>query len=119
MESRRAGPARLAHHEALLAAMRDAGFSLELAHRAFVTLDSLLYGFAVQEQAWPYRDREQIAEAAEHTAEGLPADRYPHLRELLLDRVVHTGPADEGAFAFGLELILDGLERARATQDGR
>lgn len=117
LESRRnAGAARLDHYEALLAILRGAGFSLALAHRAFLLLDSHLYGFLLQEQAWPYRDAQAIEQAAEAIATGLPANRYPYLRELLLDRVVTTGPADAGAFAFGLDLILDGLERARAAE---
>ena len=114
LESRPAGPDRMAQHEALLATLRDAGFSLELAHRAFLLLDGHLYGSVLQEQAWPYRDAAEIQAVASTIAARLPGDRYPHLRELFLERVVQTGPADEGAFAFGLDLILDGLAQARA-----
>jgi hypothetical protein len=52
----------------------------------------------------------------EELTDAWPADEFPHLRELLLERVVHTGPADEGAFTFGLDLLLDGLDRARRAE---
>jgi AcrR family transcriptional regulator len=116
LESRPAGPDRMAADEARFATLRRAGFSLALAHRAFLLLDGMLYGSVLQEAAWPYADAAQIREVAGTLGEMLPADRYPYLRELVLERVVLTGPADEGAFAFGLDLVLDGLERARDAE---
>ena len=117
MESRgNAGPTRLAHDEALVATFRLAGFSLELTHRAFLTLESHLYGFMLQEQAWPTDDPTAIGTIVASMAVAMPPERYPFLSELLTARVVTVGPADEGAFAFGLDLILDGLERARDAE---
>jgi AcrR family transcriptional regulator len=108
-----AGPARLGGYESTLGCLRRAGFSVELAHRAFLTLDSHLYGYMLQEQAWPTTTPEETAGIVEALTETLPAERYPYLRELLTTRVIRTGPADAEAFSFGLDLILDGLERAR------
>lgn len=117
MEARgNAGPARLDHSEALVATFRLAGFSLELTHRALLTLDSHLYGFLLQEQAWPTADPSAVAAIVESMSGAMPPERYPYLSELLRTRVVHVGPADAGAFAFGLDLILDGLDRARDAE---
>lgn len=117
MESRGgAGPTRLSHYEALVATFRLAGFSLELTHRAFLTLDSHLYGFMLQEQAWPTADPAAIGTIVDAMHATMPMERYPFLSELLTARVVHVGPADEGAFAFGLDLLLDGLERSREAE---
>ncbi len=47
----------------------------------------------------------------------IPADEYPYLREMVVDHAMTSG-YDEGAdFEFGLDLILDGLQRLldRAT----
>ena len=47
------------------------------------------------------------------TLAALPPDEYPYLREVIVEHVAKVGFRYEDAFAFGLELILDGLERAR------
>ena len=43
--------------------------------------------------------------------EAIPAERYPHLVELITEQVVGGTYAFADEFAFGLDLILDGLER--------
>jgi Tetracyclin repressor-like, C-terminal domain len=40
-------------------------------------------------------------------------DEYPHLAELTVNHVLQPGYAYGDEFEFGLDLILDGLERAR------
>jgi hypothetical protein len=42
-----------------------------------------------------------------------PAGRFPHLTEMLLSHVMKPGYAFAKEFEFGLDLILDGLERVR------
>ena len=44
-----------------------------------------------------------------------PADAYPHLAELTIQHVLQPGYDYADEFTFGLDLILDGLERVRAT----
>ena len=41
-----------------------------------------------------------------------PADEYPHLAELTLGHVLRAGYDYGNEYGFGLDLILDGLERA-------
>jgi hypothetical protein len=43
--------------------------------------------------------------------DGLPAEAFPHLRELTVDHVLRPGHAYGAEFDFGLDLILDGLAR--------
>jgi AcrR family transcriptional regulator len=109
------GPATLRHHDAVLGCLRGAGFSVELAAHAFAALDSYLYGFALQERNLPLEAGEQTAELAEAILAQLPAEEYPHLVELTVDHVLQPGYDFGNEFAFGLDLVLDGLERARQT----
>jgi hypothetical protein len=115
MESRtRPGPANLRHHDAVIGRLREAGFSIKLAVHAFSALDSYVYGFALQEQTLPFETPEELAEVAESMLHQFPADEYPHLAETIVELTKSSYQfADE--FEVGLDLILDGLERLRAT----
>jgi hypothetical protein len=49
MESRaNPGPATLRHHDATLATLHEAGFSVVMTAHAYALLDSYIYGFALQ-----------------------------------------------------------------------
>ena len=114
MESRSSpGRATLRHHDAVIGCLRDAGFSIELAAHAFSVLDSYIYGFALQERSLPFPTPEQTAGLAQDILASFPADRYPHLAELTARHVLQPGYDYGDEFEFGLELILDGLERIR------
>ena len=45
----------------------------------------------------------------------LPAGEYPHLTELTIEHVLQPGYDYANEFEYGLDLILDGLERAFDT----
>lgn len=114
MESRTSpGPATLRHHDAVIGSLRQAGFSVELAAHAFSVLDSYTYGFALQEANLPFSTGEQTAELAEMIMAQFPSDEYPHLTELTVQHVLKPGYDYGEEYEFGLDLILDGLERAR------
>jgi AcrR family transcriptional regulator len=114
MESRTSpGPATLRHHDAVLGSLREAGFSVEMAAHAFSLLDSYTYGFALQEASLPFDTAEQTAELAEMIMAQFPAGRYRHLAELTVTHVLQPGYDYGNEYDFGLDLILDGLERAR------
>lgn len=102
MESRTTlGPATLAHHDATIATLRGAGFSVEMTAHAYALLDSYVYGFALQEDALPFK-------AAEHFS----ADGYPHLTEMATEYFRRPGYAFGNEFEFGLDVILDALTRS-------
>jgi AcrR family transcriptional regulator len=114
MESRPTpGPATLRHHDAVLGILRNAGFPVELAAHAYSVLDSYIYGFALQESSLPFHTPEETAEVAETIMAGLPADAYPHLTEIMVEHALQPGYDYGDEYLFGLDLILDGLERAR------
>jgi hypothetical protein len=44
--------------------------------------------------------------------DGMPLDEYPYMREIALEHVLQPGYQYANEYEFGLDLILDGLERA-------
>lgn len=114
----RSGPARpatFAHTEAVLATLLAAGFPPLLASRAFVALDSFVYGFAVQEVTMPSTDPH-----AEHSVELAPVmEQYPSM--LATSRAVAADPDYSFAAEFdaGLDLVLDGIDHWRDAEAQR
>lgn len=112
MESRSTpGPATLRHHDAVLGSLRGAGFSIELTAHAYSVLDSYVYGFALQEPSLPFETTEETALLAQSIMARFAAGQYPHLTELTVEHVLKPGYDYGAEFEFGLDLILDGLER--------
>jgi AcrR family transcriptional regulator len=119
MESRTApGPSTLRHHDAVLGCLRNAGFSVPLAAHAFSVLDSYIYGFALQERSLPFDTTQRTAEVAQEMLARFPVDEYPHLAELTAEHVLQPGYDYGNEFAFGLDLILEGLHRAGSSAVG-
>jgi AcrR family transcriptional regulator len=109
------GPANARLHEAVLACLRGAGFSLEETVHAYNVQDSYIYGFALQERALPdsFEDPEVSARVAERQLAQIPADEFPFVREMVGDHIAEVGFDYAGEFEFGLNLILEALERRR------
>jgi AcrR family transcriptional regulator len=116
LESRSsAGPATLRHHDWVLGTLRDAGFSLGMAAHAYSVMDSYIYGFALQQTTLPFDTSDQVAEVAQNLMRQFPANEYPHLAEMIIEHALQPGYDYADEFEWGLDLILDGLERARGT----
>src|SRR5216683_2163575 len=114
MESRSSpGPATLRHHDAVIGSLRQGGFSIEMAAHAYSVLDSYIYGFALQEASLPFDTAEETADVAEMIFKQLPPEEYPYLTELTVEHVLQPGYDYGNEYEFGLDLILEGLERAR------
>ena len=114
MESRSTpGPATLQHHDAVLACLRNQGFSIALAGHAYSALDSYIYGFALSQASLPFDTGEQAAAMVEMFLRQFPAEQFPHLFEMGSQHVMRPGYDYAKEFEFGLDLILDGLERLR------
>jgi AcrR family transcriptional regulator len=109
----RPGPANLGHHDAVLGLLRGAGFSSLMATHAYNLLDSYTYGFALQERTLPVATPEALASFGETFIRQLPSDEYPNLAAVGSD-LVASGFDYGDEFEFGLDLILDGLQRAVA-----
>ena len=113
MQSRTSpGPATLRHHDTVIGTLRKAGFSVALTAHAFAALDSYIYGFALQEAALPFDTAEEAAEVGGTMFARMPEGAFPHLTELTVEHVLQPGYDYGDEFEFGLDLILDGLERA-------
>ena len=113
MESRATpGPATLRHHDAVLGSLRTAGFSIDLAAHAYSILDGYVYGFTLTELTLPFRNSE-VAEVAGNIMDGFRPGEYPHLAEMAVDRAMKPGYNYGGEFEYGLDLILDGIQRAQ------
>lgn len=108
-------PAILRYYDGLLGLMRDGGFSYDLAHHALHALGSRALGFS-QEMFSPGDSAGDDMDPA--MLESM-AGQFPHLAGMLAE-IVHDDPDstlgwcdDQAEFEFGLDLILDGLERMR------
>jgi AcrR family transcriptional regulator len=116
MESRSTpGPATLQHHDAVIGCLREAGFSIAMAAHAYSVLDSYIYGFALQQASLPFKTSEEVVEVTDGIRGQFPAEAYPHLTEMAIRHVLQPGYDYADEFEFGLDLILDGLERAPET----
>ena len=106
------GPATLRHIDHVLRLLEAAGFSLDMAHHALHVLGSRVFGFTQD----PFNDTTDVrpdAATAAAIAQALSAT-YPNVGKLAA-AATHDGGLggcdDDFEFAFGLDLILDGLER--------
>ena len=104
----------LLYYDGLVRLMRDGGFSWDLIHHATHALGSRALGFS-QELFDPGTGSTDDQAAA---LEGL-ASQIPHLVGMLME-VAHDDPDstlgwcdDQTEFEFGLDVILDGLDRKR------
>jgi AcrR family transcriptional regulator len=106
-------PAQTGYQDAVLGSLRQAGFSIGAAVNAFFTIDSYIYGFAMEERNLPAGTPEQLAGVAQMMLAALPAGKYPNVNEVIVEHMLKVGFDYADAFAFGLDLILDGLARIR------
>ena len=113
--------ARVRYLEWLLGRLREAGFSPELTYHAYHALDSHILGFTLWElghsgAANAIRGDKDLADFAASFVRELRAADYPYLAEHAEQHVAALGDEGTSEFEFGLDLILDGLERARAEE---
>jgi AcrR family transcriptional regulator len=110
MESRTApGPATLRHHDAVIGALRAAGFSVAMTAHAYALIDSYIYGFALQEVSLPFNGPETVGDVAEPMLRQFPNGEYPHFAEMATEYVLQPGYDFGDEFDFGLTVILDAL----------
>jgi AcrR family transcriptional regulator len=111
------GPANLRLHNDVLGCLRSAGFSVAQTVRAYSVQDAYIYGFALQERDMTPETADEFAAVAQQQMvdyQAVLAD-YPYLVEVVGGYVAKEGYDYETEFLFGLDLILDGLEKLRDT----
>ncbi len=107
------GPTALRYMDAILGNLLSAGFSMEHAAHAFWLLDCYLYGQVIQEVSMPFDSSEEMVDTAASTLEQTMTNEFPNLAAMY-EHASIGGYSFDGAFEFGLDLILDGLERHRS-----
>lgn len=107
----RVSPARLRYMDALLGRLRAAGFSAEMTHHAYHALDSHIIGYTLWEAGIAIGAAD-LRDLATTFLSELPED-LPFLAEHVEQHLAPSSRDDNGEFEFGLDLILDGLERLR------
>jgi len=114
----RTNPGRetLRHQNAVIGTLRAAGFTIHQAAHAFSVMDSYIYGFTQQQQNLTYTTPEEAAAVAQQILEQLPADEFPHLADMIIEHALQPDYDYAAEFDFGLDLILDGLERIPRPQ---
>lgn len=112
----RAHPARLRYIEAILGKLRKAGFSTALAYHGYHAIDSHVVGFTM------WYDGHAVGagrRAKSERATALPFEpgEFPYLAEHTEEHRTGIGVGLTGTdeFTFVLDLILDGLDRARGN----
>jgi AcrR family transcriptional regulator len=109
-----AGPTTLRYMDAIIGNLRSAGFTMENAAHAFSLLDAYVYGQVIQEVSWPFSTSEGMTDTAASTLDQTAMNEYPHLVAMYEFALTFDFTFD-GEFEFGLELLLEGLERHRYT----
>ena len=103
------------YFDSLIGLLLDAGFSIDLTHHALHALGSRALGFTAElydDSEAP--DEDELAQFLEQVA-----GEYPHVARMV-EGISHEadttlgGCDDQFEFEFGLDLLLDGLERLRA-----
>ena len=111
-------PSLLGYYDSLLGLMREAGFSLDLAHHALHALGSRALGFTQELFVTDDKDVDPNVAALmfQQMAGAYPAPHGPAADRRARPRLVIGPPGgcdDQFEFEFGLDLLLDGLERLR------
>ncbi len=110
MSVKRVAPARLRYMESLLRRLREAGFSANMTHHAYHALDSHIIGSTLWEAG--YSSNQDLGDVAKRFV-ARTLREYPYLAEHAEQHLTRSSRKDVPEFEFGLDLILDGLEKIR------
>lgn len=119
LESRASiGPTRLRHHDSMIGILRKARFSIELAFNTMIALTSYIYGFVIIEEGFKLKEQPKVVERVQLT---ISPTEYPYIFEMINfviaknNENAESGNCTESSFfadfEFGLNHLLDGLER--------
>jgi AcrR family transcriptional regulator len=119
MESRaNPGPANLRHHDAVIGSLLAGGLDMPMVAHAYSLLDGYIYGFALTKMNLPFDTPEEVAEVAQTILEPMPLDEYPNLVAFITGHAMQPGYNYEDEFLYGLDVVLEGLERAASSSLG-
>lgn len=103
------GEGMMSYSDACYGCLANAGFSYAMTDHAWNAISNHLYGFTLTQINAPTITSDYV-KAAEHYLPQVPQQTYPHIHTMmqLIIKGEHSGINN---FEFGLDLILDGLER--------
>lgn len=107
------GPTALRYMDAIIGSLLSGGLSMEHAAHAFWLLDCYVYGQVIQEVSMSFDSSEETFDTAASTLEQTTTNEFPNLAAMY-EHASTGGHSFDGEFEFGLDLILDGLERHRS-----
>jgi hypothetical protein len=114
------GPATMRYMDTVFGILLDGGFSLDLSHHALHVIGSRILGFT--QDLWNDSPETRADPETQAIMARQLAAAFPRLGELAM-AASHEGGLggcdDDVEFAFGLDLILDGLERRRLAAAGQ
>jgi AcrR family transcriptional regulator len=115
-------PAMIGYFDGIIGMFRDGGFSMDLIHHALHALGSRILGFSQE----LFDEGEDLAENPDMAAIMLQqmTEHYPNLSAMVREMSLHedgsptvgAGCDDQVEFEFGIDLLLDGLERLRLAE---
>lgn len=103
--------ARLRYMDSMLATLRRAGFSAGQTDQAYHVLDSHIIGFSLWVGGMGIGKREDIVTLAAAFVARVRDMELPFLEEHIEQHINPDDPNAKSPFEFGLDLLLDGLER--------
>ena len=105
------GPASLRYYDSMIGCFRTNGFAIADAAHALALMDAYIYGFSLQEMTLPTTDDSDFGDLPEELLEAVPMDEFHYFIEMITEHAMQPGYSFAAEFEFGLDLILDGLER--------
>jgi len=112
MTPSRVRPARLELMNALLGALRGAGFSPETTYHAYHVIDAHIIGFSLWQSTHDFALPDEVTEDMRGFLDRmLPEDTYPDLHAHGLQHLEPGPLQDTRAFEYGLDLLLESLKR--------
>jgi AcrR family transcriptional regulator len=106
---------RMQWMEDVLRTFREAGFTANQTHHAYHAVDSHITGFTLWQVSMPFETHQELVDLAEAFLQWIPVDRYPYVVEHAHEHLAPSEDDGRSEFEFGLDLILDGLERLLAA----
>ena len=103
-------PSGLAYADRVLGTLIRAGLSPAVAGKAFLALDSYIYGYERQRSILARDDGGASTDAAREVVDAIQPGAFPALAQVAAEYAEQPFDDDAG-FAFGLDLLLDGIER--------
>ena len=110
---KQASEPRIRYMDWILGTLRQGGFSEDVTDLGYHALESHIMGFTLWEVGMDLGSSEDFAQKASDFLGSLKREELPYLVEHVDQHLKPHRPDDEGEFAFGLDLLLDGLERLR------